>query len=176
MGVAELKAIVSGRALAAMAVFGAAMVPAMAVCAAHGAGTLSFETAGSPARPAAIISRWGYPGRTAARWQLVLDVGFIVSYAALMAVACLRRGRRLSTTGARRAARLAVVFAALGIAAGLCDMTQNVALWRELDGHTGQPGPAIARLALFGIDACVLAVVCYLGATSALLRRTKAAA
>ncbi|MEA2312436.1 MAG: hypothetical protein QOE28_2404 [Solirubrobacteraceae bacterium] len=150
-------------------VFGAAMVPALVTASSHGASVLSFEFAATSQRAHSIVSGWGHAGRMAARWQLVLDYGFIVGYATTLAVACSRRSKQLFARGSWPAAAVGTQLAWAAVLAGLADCVQNAALWLELDGRVVQPWPGVA----FG---CALVIAIAIVPACAFLAVTRKAA
>ena len=83
---------------------GAAMLPAMIAMADHGASLIAFEDAGTVARSQEILAEWGAAGKTAAWWQLVLDLPFLVGYGLFAAGACAAVARRAARVGKPRAA------------------------------------------------------------------------
>lgn len=123
---------------------GAAMLPAMKTMADHGAGLLAFENAGTVSRIQEILSDWGSAGKTAAWWQLALDIPFLVGYGLFAAGACAAVVRRAQRTERRRLGRVAVTVAWCGPLAAGADFLQNVSLGLVLTGHETQPWPRLS--------------------------------
>lgn len=135
---------------------GAAMLPAMATMAGHGASLIAFESAGSVARSQQIVAEWGSAGKTAMWWQLALDLPFLIGYGLFLAGACAAVARRAGAGGMRRLERAAAALAWLGPLAACADLLQNVSLALVLGGHVAQPWPRISALA--GTTTTVLAL------------------
>jgi hypothetical protein len=133
---------------ASTALFGAAMLPAIATMADHGASVIDFESAGSVARSQQILVEWGEAGKHAMWWQLALDTPFAVSYGLLLVGCCAAVARRARVTGKTRLERVAQAFAWLGPVAAAADLLQNFSLAVVLAGSTSQPWPRIAALAV----------------------------
>lgn len=126
---------------------GAAMLPALATMAHHGATVLEFESAAGVDRSREILSEWGPAGETAMWWQLALDMPFLIGYGLFLAGACAAVARRAHESGQLRLERAAVAFAWLGPIAAASDFAQNVSLALVLNGHLEQPWPRISALA-----------------------------
>jgi hypothetical protein len=133
---------------AATALFGLAMLPAIATMASHGASVVAFETAGSVGRSEEILREWGTAGERAMWWQLALDTPFVVSYGLLLAGACAAVARRAETQGKWKMARAAIVFAWLGAIAAIADLSQNASLAIVLADAPAQPWCRISALAV----------------------------
>jgi hypothetical protein len=125
--------------------FGVAELPALASMSAHGTGVLGFEFAGSTHRLRGILMRWGATGRNAAHDHVLIDLGFIVGYGALLFGACRKLSGRLSSDRPRLA-RIATWLAWGALSAAFLNGAQKVILWSELHGHTAQPLPLLAAL------------------------------
>lgn len=135
-------------AFAALALLsGAAMLPALATMAHHGATVLEFETAAGVDCSREILRYWGSPGKTAMWWQLALDIPFLVGYGLFLAGACAAVAGRAREAGRPRLERAAAVFAWLGPIAAASDLAQNFSLALVLSGHVEQPWPRISALA-----------------------------
>jgi Zn-dependent protease len=126
---------------------GAAMLPAIATMADHGASVIAFEKAGSVARSREILLEWGSAGKTAMWWQLALDTPFLVGYGLFLAGACAAVARRASEVGRPRLERAAVALAWFGPIGAGADLLQNVSLALVLSGHVNQPWPRISAIA-----------------------------
>ncbi len=128
---------------------------------------LDFEFAATPVRAAQILSEWGASGRNAAHLSLLLDYGYMLSYAlffllagfAIRDIARERRWRRLAITG-----RVVPYFAPV---AAVFDASENVALLVTLAGNGGRfaaPFAAVCSAIKFAlIAAAIVYVVCGLG-------------
>jgi hypothetical protein len=123
-----------------------AELPALTRMGAHGTNVFGLEFAGSPNRLAQIVAGWGSAGLHAAREHVLLDLGFIASYALLLAGSCGRVARRLTALHHTRAAAAAALLAWGGLLAAAINVLQKVLLWRELHGQISQPAPAIVAL------------------------------
>lgn len=128
-------------------VSGAAMLPALATMAGHGASVLDFEKAAGVDRTREILSEWGSAGKTAMWWQLAFDTPFLIGYGLFLAGACTTVARRARETHRPRLERAAGVFAWLGPIAATSDFAQNISLALVLSGHVEQPWPRISTLA-----------------------------
>jgi hypothetical protein len=133
--------------LAAMTLLcGAAMLPAMATMADHGASILDFESAGSVAQMHRVLDELGDAGKAAAWWQLAIDMPFIAGYGLFLAGACAAVARRAERAGMPRLRLAAVAACWLGPAAATLDLLQNISLAFVLSGHVAQPWPWISAL------------------------------
>lgn len=144
-------------------IFGAAMLPAIATMADHGATVIDFESARTVARSQAILSEWGEAGKRAMWWQLVLDTPFAVCYGLLFAGGCAAVAGRAHRAGRPRLEATAVVFAWLGALAAATDLAQNISLAIVLADPVSQPWPTISAFAaptttLLGVTAVVFAL------------------
>jgi hypothetical protein len=133
---------------ASAALFGAAMLPAIATMADHGASVIDFESAGSVARSQQILVEWGEGGKRAMWWQLALDTPFALSYGLLLAGCCAAVARRARVSGKTRLGQVAQAFAWLGPVGAAADLLQNFSLAIVLAGSTSQPWPRIAALSV----------------------------
>lgn len=107
-------------------------------------GIVSYELAGAPATTQAILDSWDSNARVHAGFSLGLDYVFMPLYAATIALGCLWGAGVLS----RRCWPLATLGKPLAWGvwlAALCDVVENVALWRLLVGPVTAPWPALAR-------------------------------
>jgi hypothetical protein len=134
-------------ALAALTLLsGAAMLPAMATMADHGATLFEFEMAGDLSRSQQIVGEWGSPGKTAMWWQLALDIPFMAGYGLFLAGACTAVARRAADAGKPRLRSIALAAAWLGPLAAILDLVQDVGLAFVLAGSVEQPWPRIAQV------------------------------
>jgi hypothetical protein len=145
-------------------IFGAAMLPAIATMADHGATVIDFESARTIAQSQAILSEWGAAGERAMWWQLALDNPLAVCYGLLFAGGCAAVAGRAHRAGKPRLERGAVVFAWLGALAAVADLAQNISLAIVLVGPVSQPWPTISAIAaptttVLGATAVVFALV-----------------
>ena len=127
---------------------GAAMIPAMATMANHGASLTDFETPGTVERADQILTAWGGAGETAMWWQLALDVPFILGFSLFLAAACTAVARRAASASMPRLERVAHAMAWLGPLAGALDLTQDVCSVVMLSGHVAQPWPRLSTIAI----------------------------
>ena len=107
-------------------------------------GIVSFELAGLPATTQAILDSWDPNARVHVGFSLGLDFLFMPLYAATIALGCLWGAGVLS----RRRWPLAALGRPLAWGvwlAVLCDVVENIALWRLLAGPVTAPWPARAR-------------------------------
>ncbi|HET9154030.1 MAG TPA: hypothetical protein VFN85_07940 [Solirubrobacterales bacterium] len=144
-------------------IFGAAMLPAIATMANHGASVIDFESARTVARSREILSRWGEAGERAMWWQLALDTPFAVCYGLLFSGGCAAVAGRAHRVGKPRLERAAVVFAWAGALAAVADLVQNVSLAIVLADPVSQPWPAISAFAaptttILGVAAATFAL------------------
>lgn len=107
-------------------------------------GIVSYELAGDPATTQAILDSWDSNARVHAGFSLGLDYLFMPLYAATIALGCLwgvgaLRRRPGPLVGLGR-------WLAWGVGlAALCDVVENIALWRLLVGQVAIPWPELAR-------------------------------
>jgi hypothetical protein len=128
--------------------FGAAMLPALATMAGHGASVVDFESASTVAQSQRILSEWGEAGEQAMWWQLALDTPFAVCYGLLLAGGCAAVARRAHRWDMPRTERAAVLFAWLGALAAVADLAQNMSLTIVLVAPVSQPWPTISAFAV----------------------------
>jgi len=128
-------------------IFGAAMLPAIATMADHGASVIDFESARTVARSQEILGEWGEAGERAMWWQLVLDTPFAVCYGLLFAGGCAAVAGRAHRVCKPRLERAAVAFAWLGALAAIADLAQNISLAIVLADPVSQPWPTISAFA-----------------------------
>lgn len=104
---------------------------------------IAFELAGTPDSAAALLQTWGPTGTAYLRQSLWLDFGLILGYTTFLTLACFLLRNRWQ---ARRPglATLANLLGAGMLLAGVCDVLENVALFRVL---AASPSPAWASLA-----------------------------
>lgn len=143
---------------------GAAMLPAMATMADHGASIIAFESAGGVSRSQEILAEWGGPGKRAAWWQLAIDLPLLIGYGLLLAGACAAVTRRAGETGRPRLERVAAVLVWFGPLAATADLLQNISLALVLSGHVVQPWPRISAMAaptitILAVSAGIFAIV-----------------
>jgi hypothetical protein len=110
----------------------------------HGASVLGFELAGSTQRLQEILGQWGATGRGAAGEHVLIDVGFIACYGALLFGTCSRLASGFGERRQPRAAAVAAVMAWAGLTAAAINLAQKIVLWLELHGHIAQPLPGLA--------------------------------
>lgn len=128
-------------------IFGAAMLPAIATMASHGASVIDFESARTATRSREILGEWGEAGERAMWWQLALDTPFAVSYGLLFAGGCAAVAARAHRVGKPRLEQAATAFAWLGAIAAVADLAQNVSLAIVLADPVSQPWPTISAFA-----------------------------
>ena len=150
---------------------GAAMLPAIATMADHGASVIAFEKAGSVARSQEILAEWGSAGKTAMWWQLVLDTPFLVGYGLFLAGACAAVARRASEAERPRLERTAVALAWFGPIGAGADLLQNLSLGLILSGHVNQPWPRISAIAA-PTTTCLCAVAALFALLGAIATRS----
>jgi hypothetical protein len=124
--------------------FGAAALPSLGEMEDHGVGIIELEFTRTADRAADHYAELGSDGRSAARTSLVLDYPYLIGYGLFLAGACVAVSDRARRTGRARLAVLGPALAWGALAAAACDAVENGALLLILDGHTGQPWPAIA--------------------------------
>ncbi|MEA2405345.1 MAG: hypothetical protein QOE08_1992 [Thermoleophilaceae bacterium] len=156
-------------------VFGAAQLPSIGTMQDHGVGVVEFELMRTTARTAQLLADLGQKGRDAARTQLWLDYGYLISYGLFLSLACTAIAARARDRGNPRWRRVGEALAWGALGAALFDAIENAALLRILAGHAGQPYPAIAFSAAIGKFALSTAAIAYaLAGWVALRRRTPA--
>lgn len=144
-------------------VFGVAELPALARMSSHGASVLGFELAGSTQRLREILGQWGATGRGAAGEHVLIDLGFIACYGALLFGACSRLASRFEERRQPRAATVAAVMTWAGLTAAAINLAQKILLWLELHGHLAQPLPGLAAVCgvltiVLGLSAALFAL------------------
>jgi hypothetical protein len=144
-------------------VFPVAELPALARMSSHGTSVLGFELAGSTQRLRDIFGEWGATGRGAAGEHVLIDLGFIACYGALLFGACSRLASRFEASARPRAAAMAAVMAWAGLTAAAINLAQKILLWLELHGHIAQPLPGLAAVCgvltiLLGFSAALFAL------------------
>lgn len=130
-----------------------------------GPGIIPFELAGSEARAAEIMRRWGRPGQAAALRSLLLDYPYLASYSCLLALTCNAAADSLQRRGHRWLAAAGAPLAWGQLVAGGCDAAENAALLAVLAGARGRM-PLLARafavnkfcLLVLGLSYCLLAL------------------
>jgi hypothetical protein len=125
---------------------GVAMLPAVVTMADHGATVLEWEFAGTVERSQEILAGWGDTGKTAAWWQLGLDLPFLIGYGLFLAGACIAVARRAQRIGRLRLERWATIVAWFGPLTAVSDLLQNISLALHLSGQETQPWPALAAI------------------------------
>ena len=110
----------------------------------HGVGIIELEFTDSSDSAEAKYEDLGPDGRSAARTSLLIDYAYLVAYGLFLAGACIAVADRARRAGRRRLAALGPPLAWGALAAAACDAVENAALLLILDGHTGQPWPAIS--------------------------------
>jgi hypothetical protein len=131
--------------LAAVTVaFGVAALPSLGDMDDHGVGILELEFTGTSDKAAEHYEQLGSDGRSAARTSLLLDYPYLVGYGLFLAGACVAVSDRARRTGRPRLAAIGPPLAWGALGAAACDAIENAALLLILDGHTGQPWPAVA--------------------------------
>lgn len=110
----------------------------------HGVGIIELEFTDRSDLAEANYEDLGPDGRSAARTSLLIDYPYLVAYGLFLSGVCVAVADRARRAGRMRLAALGppVAWGALGAAA--CDAVENAALLLILDGHTGQPWPAIS--------------------------------
>ena len=126
---------------------------------AGGPGIVGFELAGSERAAARILAEWGEEGRSAARISLFVDLVYLVTYGAFLALAAAAVRRTSPSAWLRRLGRFAP---AAAVVAAACDLAEDVALLLVLDGAGGAIAPAAAAAFAtlkFLLVACALGLV-----------------
>lgn len=119
-----------------------------------GPGIIPFELAGNGVAAEAIMEQWGDEGRSAARWSLMLDFGYMLNYGVLTGL-LLNRTARLNDHP--RAVSLLVVPMVAS------DAVEGISLLRVLDHRAVERNAArakvaaVAKFALLGVCAGYLA-------------------
>jgi hypothetical protein len=143
----------------------------------HGVGILELEFTGTADKAAQHYEELGSKGRSAARTSLFLDYPYLIAYGLFLAGACVAVAERARRAGRETLAALGLPFAWGALAAAACDAVENAMLLVVLDGHTGQPWPALAfAFAAVKFALAASASVYALGGWLATLRGRTAAA
>ncbi|MDX6635763.1 MAG: hypothetical protein QOF06_1966 [Solirubrobacterales bacterium] len=109
-----------------------------------GPSILGLEFAGSLGRVEVIQAEWGGHGEYLARLSLWIDFGFMASYGAFFALACIVVRDFAAGHGLRKLAAVGVVAPACAVGAALFDVAENTLWLLVLGGHLGEPAPPIA--------------------------------
>jgi hypothetical protein len=138
----------------------------------NGVGIIEFEFTGTADRAAEHYEDLGSDGRSAARTSLLIDYPYLIAYGLFLAGCCVAVADRARRAGRERLAVLGPPLAWGALGAAGCDAVENAALLLILDGHTGQPWPAIAfAFATVKFALAVSASLYALGGWLATLRR-----
>lgn len=138
----------------------------------NGVSILELEFTGSAEKAAEHHAELGSDGRSAARTSLLLDYPYLIAYGLFLAGACVAVADRARRAGRDRLAALGPPLAWGALGAAVCDAAENAMLFLILDGHTGQPWPAIAFACATVKFALVASALLYaLGGWLATLRR-----
>jgi hypothetical protein len=124
--------------------FGVAALPSLGEMEDNGVGIIEFEFTGTADKAAQHYEDLGSDGRSAARTSLLIDYPYLVAYGLFLSGACVAVADRARRAGRSRLAALGPPLAWGALGAAACDAVENAALLLILDGHTGQPWPAIA--------------------------------
>jgi hypothetical protein len=124
--------------------FGVAALPSLDTMEDHGVGIIELEFTGTSERAAKHHEQLGSEGRSAARTSLFLDYPYLIAYGLFLAGACVAVADRAGRAGRERLAALGAPLAWAALGAAACDAVENAMLLVVLDGHTGQPWPALA--------------------------------
>jgi hypothetical protein len=112
---------------------------------ATGYGIVAFELAGDLPCAQCIMEQWNAAGvMSIATWHLLLDFGFLLSYATALSLGCVLACRPWGRVH-RCLAWLGVVLAWAALLAGLLDVVENLALLSGLHGAAGAWWPPLAR-------------------------------
>ncbi len=121
---------------------------------------VEFQLARTSEKAAEINTKLGDEGLDALRTSLWWDMPFLVCLGLLLAILCIRTGRRAAELGQTRTAVLARVFAGLAIVYLVTDLVEDVLSFQVADGDTGQPWPglifAIASVKFLAMFASVI--------------------
>jgi hypothetical protein len=128
----------------ATVVSGLAALPSLGTMEDHGVGIIELEFTGTSDRAAEHYQELGSEGRSAARTSLFLDYAYLIAYGLFLAGACVAVADRARRAGRKRLAAFGLPLAWGALAAAACDAVENAMLLVVLDGHTGQPWPALA--------------------------------
>lgn len=127
-----------------------------------GRNIVAFELAESGEAADEIMAGWGPEGRTAARWSLALDYGWLVFYTAVLVIAAVLVGEMARVREWHRVHRLGWLIAGLALVAGVLDAIENTFLLVELANGGTDLAAFGARLAATVKFLCVFAAVVYL--------------
>lgn len=130
--------------LLATVALGLAALPSLGTMEDHGVGILELEFTGTSDQAAEHYEQLGSEGRSAARTSLFLDYPYLIAYGLFLAGACVAVADRARRSGRERLAVAGPALAWGALAAAACDAVENAMLLLILDGHTGQPWPALA--------------------------------
>lgn len=130
--------------LVAMLGVGALALPSLGDMSDRGVGIVDFELARTAEKASEYYDQLGPGGRDAARDSLYLDYLFLILYGLYLSVTCAVVATRAAERGMSRLAGAGWAPVRAGLAAAACDVVENLALLRVLDGHTEQPWPGIA--------------------------------
>ncbi|MDZ7732535.1 MAG: hypothetical protein U5R31_04950 [Acidimicrobiia bacterium] len=135
-------------AIAGLVVIGVALVyVGEPMTAEGGANIVTYELADSGERAEEILDGWGPEGRDAARWSLILDYGWLVSYGAVLLVGSVLVAEMARDRGWTRVRRLGWLVAGLALAAALLDAVENTALLWQLSRGGTDVAALVARFA-----------------------------
>jgi hypothetical protein len=123
---------------------GVAALPFISTMEDNGVGIIELEFTERSDLAEAKYEDLGSDGRSAARTSLLIDYPYLVAYGLFLSGACVAVADRARRAGRSRLAALGPPLAWGALAAAACDAVENAALLLILDGHTGQPWPAIA--------------------------------
>ena len=151
--------------------FGLAALPSLGTMSDHGTGVIELELMRATSKAEQVLRDYGSEGRSAARTSLWLDYPYLVCYALFFSLACSALSERAARLGRERWAAIGAALAWGALAAGLFDAIENAALLRVLDGHPGQPYPAIAYFCALPKFVLTSAALLYLIVGLVVLRR-----
>lgn len=143
-------------------------------------GIVSYELAGDAASTQAILDSWDLNARVHAGFSLGLDYLFMPLYATTIALGCLWGANTLLRRGWPLVALGELLAWGVWLAA-LCDVVENITLWRLLVGPVAVPWPELARwcalikFSLVGLGLVYVMVALAAWATSRRGPATKAA-
>jgi hypothetical protein len=153
---------------------GAAAAPSLMTMQDHDVSLAAYQLAATSDRAAELNARLGEEGLDALRTSLWWDYPFLVCLGVLLAILCLRSGRRAAALGQGRLASAGRVFAGAALVYLVCDAVENALLFRIADGETGQPWPGITFVVASVKFLALLSSVGYL-VVALVLRRRQAA-
>jgi len=111
-----------------------------------GPGIVGLEFAGSLETVREIQAEWGRHGEYLARISLWIDFGFMASYGAFFALACMTVRDFATGRGLVRIAAVGVVAPVCAAGAAVFDLVENTLWLLVLGGHLGEPAPLIATV------------------------------